>query len=213
MTLTTTGATRYPHVFAPLDLGFTRLKNRVLMGSMHTGLEEAPDGLSRLAAYFAERARGGVGMIVTGGISPNEEGGYGAKLSTVEESDAHREITAAVHAADPEVKICMQILHMGPLARTPMCVAPSPVKSRIGCVGGPQWAACGRRRESRGGVASRRPESTPSPMRQDSAGRGLRSPLAGDRLDVARESHHDPCHGSATGRRELSRLAYAVEGA
>jgi 2,4-dienoyl-CoA reductase (NADPH2) len=132
MTVATPGTTRYPHVFAPLDLGFTRLKNRIVMGSMHTGLEEAPDGLSRLAAYFAERARGGVGMIVTGGISPNEEGGYGAKLSTLEESDAHREITAAVHAADPEVKICMQILHMGPLARTPLCVAPSPVKSRIG---------------------------------------------------------------------------------
>jgi 2,4-dienoyl-CoA reductase (NADPH2) len=65
--------TRYPHVFSPLDLGFTRLKNRILMGSMHTGLEEAPDGFERMAAYFAERARGGVGMIITGGISPNEQ--------------------------------------------------------------------------------------------------------------------------------------------
>ncbi len=132
MTLATSGSVRYPHVFAPLDLGFTRLKNRILMGSMHTGLEEAPGGLSRLAAYFAERARGGVGMIVTGGIAPNEEGGWGAKLSTPEEADAHREITSAVHAADPEVKICMQILHSGPLAGTPKCVAPSAVKSRIG---------------------------------------------------------------------------------
>jgi 2,4-dienoyl-CoA reductase (NADPH2) len=69
-----TGTTRYPHVFAPLDLGFTRLKNRILMGSMHTGLEEAPDGFPRMAAYFAERARGGVGMIITGGIAPNERG-------------------------------------------------------------------------------------------------------------------------------------------
>ncbi len=126
-----TASARYPHLFAPLDLGFTRLKNRVLMGSMHTGLEEAPDGLTRLAAYFAERARGGVGMIVTGGIAPNEEGGFGAKLSTPDESDAHRQITAAVHAADAEVKICMQILHCGPLAYTPRCVAPSAVKSRI----------------------------------------------------------------------------------
>ena len=130
--MTTTTATRYPHVFAPLDLGPIRLKNRVLMGSMHTGLEEAPDGIARLAEYFAERARGGVGMIVTGGISPNEEGGYGAKLSTEEEARQHRQITEAVHAADPDVRICMQILHMGPLARTPLCVAPSPVKSRIG---------------------------------------------------------------------------------
>ena len=75
-------ADRYPHIFSPLDLGFTRLKNRILMGSMHTGLEEAPDGFPRMAEYFAERARGGVGMIITGGISPNDEGGIGSKLST-----------------------------------------------------------------------------------------------------------------------------------
>ena len=84
-----------------------------------------------MAAYFAERARGGVGMIITGGISPNEEGGFGAKLSTPEEADQHRLITEAVHAADPDVKICMQILHAGPLAPNPACVAPSAVKSRI----------------------------------------------------------------------------------
>ena len=126
------GATRYPHVFAPLDLGFTRLKNRILMGSMHTGLEEATDGFPRMAEFFAERARGGVGMIITGGISPNDEGGIGCKLSTPAEAEAHRLITTAVHAADPEVKICLQILHTGPLARTPNCVAPSAVKSRIG---------------------------------------------------------------------------------
>ena len=123
--------TRYPHLFSPLDLGFTRLKNRVLMGSMHTGLEEAEDGFPRMAAYYAERVRGGVGMIITGGIPPNEEGGFGAKLSTPEVADQHRLITGAVHAADADVKICMQILHMGALAPNPACVAPSAVKSRI----------------------------------------------------------------------------------
>ena len=123
---------RYPLLFSPLDLGFTRLKNRALMGSMHTGLEEAPDGFVRMAAYFSERARGGVGMIITGGIPPNMEGGFGAKLSTPEEAGQHRIVTEAVHAADPEVKICMQILHMGALARSPDCVAPSAIKSRIG---------------------------------------------------------------------------------
>ena len=126
------GTSRYPHVFSPLELGFTRLKNRILMGSMHTGLEEAPDGFERMAEYFAERARGGVGMIITGGIYPNVEAGRGSKLSTPEEAAQHRLITEAVHGADPEVKICMQILHTGPLAGTPDCVAPSAVKSRIG---------------------------------------------------------------------------------
>ena len=123
---------RYPHLFSPLDLGFTRLKNRALMGSMHTGLEEAENGFQRMAAFFAERARGGVGMIITGGIAPNEEGGTGAKLSTPEEAAQHRIITEAVHAADPEVKICLQILHSGPLTAKEICVAPSAVKSRIG---------------------------------------------------------------------------------
>jgi 2,4-dienoyl-CoA reductase (NADPH2) len=126
------GTTRYPHLFSPLDLGVATLRNRVLMGSMHTGLEEAPDGFARMAAFFAERARGGVGLIITGGISPNAEGGSGAKLSTPEEAAGHRIVTDAVHAADPEVKICMQILHSGSLAGTPACVAPSAVKSRIG---------------------------------------------------------------------------------
>jgi 2,4-dienoyl-CoA reductase (NADPH2) len=123
---------RYPLLFSPLDLGFTKLKNRVLMGAMHTGLEEAENGFERMAAYFAERARGGVGLIVTGGIAPNEEGGFGTKLSTPEEAAQHRIVTAAVHAADADVKICMQILHMGALAPSPACVAPSSVKSRIG---------------------------------------------------------------------------------
>jgi 2,4-dienoyl-CoA reductase (NADPH2) len=121
----------YPNLFSPLDLGFTSIKNRVLMGSMHTGLEEADDGFPRLAEYFAERARGGVGMMITGGISPNMEGGFGAKLSTPEEAKDHRLVTSAVHAVDPDIKICMQILHAGPLAGTSSCVAPSAIPSRI----------------------------------------------------------------------------------
>ena len=87
---------QYPHLLAPLDLGFTTLKNRTLMGSMHTGLEEKPNGFERMAAYFAERARGGVGLMVTGGIGPNEEGGVysgAAKLSTPEEAEKHKIVT------------------------------------------------------------------------------------------------------------------------
>ncbi len=123
---------KYPKLFSPLDLGFTKLKNRSLMGSMHTGLEEHKDGFARMAAYLAERARGGVGMIITGGIAPNEESGIGgAKLQNDDEIAQHKIVTEAVHGADPEVKICMQILHMGPLAYNDKLVAPSPVKSRI----------------------------------------------------------------------------------
>ncbi len=122
---------KYPNLFSPLDLGFTTIKNRALMGSMHTGLEELEGGFERMAAYFAERARGGVGMIITGGISPNLEGGAGAKLSNEEEVEEHRLVTDAVHQADRHVKICMQILHMGPLARNNNPVAPSAVRSRI----------------------------------------------------------------------------------
>ena len=125
------GKERYPHLFEPLDLGFTTIKNRVLMGSMHTGLEEQADGHIRMAEYFAERARGGVGMIITGGISPNREGGMGAKLQTAEEAARHKVITDAVHEAAPDTKICMQILHTGPLAGHEGAVAPSPVRSRI----------------------------------------------------------------------------------
>ena len=127
-----TGTARYPHIFSPLDLGHVTLKNRILMGSMHTGLEEAESGFERMAAYYAERARGGVGMIITGGIYPNREAGRGSKLSTPAEAEQHRLITTAVHAADPDVLICLQILHTGALARNPDCVAPSAVKSRIG---------------------------------------------------------------------------------
>ena len=113
----------YPNLLAPLDLGFTILKNRTLMGSMHTGLEEKPDGFERMAAFFAERARGGVGLIVTGGIGPNEEGSVysgAAKLTTSEEAEKHKIVTRAVHEADG--KICMQILHAGRYAYSPKSV-------------------------------------------------------------------------------------------
>jgi 2,4-dienoyl-CoA reductase (NADPH2) len=94
--------TPYPHLFAPLDLGFVTCKNRVVMGSMHVGLEEAPDGFVRLAAFYAERAAAGVGLIVTGGIAPNAEGRLhpaGATLKTPAEAGQHRVVTDAVHAA------------------------------------------------------------------------------------------------------------------
>ncbi|WP_397452147.1 FAD-dependent oxidoreductase [Pseudomonas sp. NA-150] len=122
----------YPHLLAPLDLGFTTLRNRTLMGSMHTGLEEKPGGFERMAAYFAERARGGVGLMVTGGIGPNDEGGVysgAAKLTTVEEAEKHRIVTKAVHEAGG--KICMQILHAGRYAYSPKQVAPSAIQAPI----------------------------------------------------------------------------------
>ncbi|MDH4585339.1 NADPH-dependent 2,4-dienoyl-CoA reductase [Pseudomonas sp. BN415] len=125
-------AARYPHLLAPLDLGFTTLRNRTLMGSMHTGLEEKPNGFERMAAYFAERARGGVGLMVTGGIGPNAEGGVyagAAKLTTVEEAEKHRIVTRAVHEAGG--KICMQILHAGRYAYNPKQVAPSAIQAPI----------------------------------------------------------------------------------
>jgi len=123
---------RYPRVFSPLDLGFTQIRNRILMGSMHTGLEDIEGGFERMAEYFAARARGGVGMIITGGIAPNHEGSGGGKLSTPEEAAQHRIVTEAVHAVAADVKIVLQILHAGPLAQTPACVAPSAIRSRIG---------------------------------------------------------------------------------
>ncbi|KES25602.1 MULTISPECIES: NADPH-dependent 2,4-dienoyl-CoA reductase [Pseudomonas] len=125
-------AARYPHLLAPLDLGFTTLRNRTLMGSMHTGLEEKPNGFERMAAYFAERARGGVGLMVTGGIGPNEEGGVyagAAKLTTAEEAEKHKIVTQAVHEAGG--KICMQILHAGRYAYSPKSVAPSAIQAPI----------------------------------------------------------------------------------
>jgi len=125
-------AAQYPHLLAPLDLGFTTLRNRTLMGSMHTGLEEKPDGFERMAAYFAERARGGVGLMVTGGIGPNVEGGVysgAAKLSTAEEAEKHKIVTQAVHEAGG--KICLQILHAGRYAYSPKQVAPSAIQAPI----------------------------------------------------------------------------------
>ena len=123
----------YPKLLKPLDLGFTTIKNRAIMGSMHTGLEEIEGGFERMAAYFAERAANDIGMIITGGIAPNRESSHGgATMSSDEEAGKHRLVTDAVHQASPDVKICMQILHSGPLAHNPDCVAPSAVKSRIG---------------------------------------------------------------------------------
>lgn len=125
-------AAHYPHLLAPLDLGFTTLRNRTLMGSMHTGLEEKPGGFERMAAYFAERATGGVGLMVTGGIAPNEEGGVytgAAKLTTIEEAEQHRVVTQAVHAAGG--KICLQILHAGRYAYSKNQVAPSAIQAPI----------------------------------------------------------------------------------
>ncbi len=123
--------TDYPHLLAPLDLGFTRLKNRVLMGSMHTGLEETGDW-NRVAEFYATRARGGVGLMVTGGMAPNREGGVfpgAAGLFSAEDIANHRTVTDRVHAADG--KIAMQILHAGRYAYSPDCVAPSAIKSPI----------------------------------------------------------------------------------
>jgi 2,4-dienoyl-CoA reductase (NADPH2) len=122
----------YPELMKPLDLGFTMLKNRVLMGSMHVGLEEVENGFERMAAFYAERARGEVGLIVTGGISPNERGRpmpWGAKLTTEEEADHHRIVTAAVHAEGG--KIALQILHFGRYAYHPDLVAPSAIQAPI----------------------------------------------------------------------------------
>jgi 2,4-dienoyl-CoA reductase (NADPH2) len=124
---------KYPSLLSPLDLGFTTIKNRSIMGSMHTGLEEMDGGFERMAAYFAERAANGIGMIITGGIYPNAESSRGgATMSNDQEVAKHRLVTNAVHTADADVKICMQILHPGPLAGTQHAVAPSAVKSRIG---------------------------------------------------------------------------------
>ena len=124
--------TTYPHLLAPLDLGFTTLKNRVLMGSMHTGLEEAPDGFARMAAFYAARARGGVALMVTGGIAPNFVGRLEPKASQLSfpwQLARHRLITDAVHAEGG--KIALQILHAGRYAYHPLAVAPSTSRSPI----------------------------------------------------------------------------------
>ena len=124
--------TTFPHLLAPLDLGFTTLPNRVIMGSMHVGLEEAKDGFARMAAFYAERAVGGVGLIVTGGIAPNDRGRPmpgGARMTTTEEADKHKVVTQAVH--DAGGKIAMQILHFGRYAYHPELVAPSALQAPI----------------------------------------------------------------------------------
>ncbi|MBP2168376.1 2,4-dienoyl-CoA reductase (NADPH2) [Erwinia toletana] len=121
-----------PSLFSPLDLGFTRLKNRVLMGSMHTGLEEHPDGAARLAAFYAERASAGVALIVTGGIAPSPEGvvvAGGSVLNSEQQLAHHRPVTQAVHAAGG--KIALQILHAGRYSYQPALVAPSPLQAPI----------------------------------------------------------------------------------
>ena len=122
----------YPHLLEPLDLGFTTLRNRTLMGSMHTGLEEEKNGYKRMAAYFGERAKGGVGLIVTGGISPNIAGWVGpfsSKLTNKRTARKHRLITEEVHRHDG--KICMQILHSGRYGYHPFSVSASNIKSPI----------------------------------------------------------------------------------
>ncbi|MBQ0730799.1 MAG: NADPH-dependent 2,4-dienoyl-CoA reductase [Oleispira antarctica] len=122
----------FPKLLEPLDLGFTQLKNRVLMGSMHTGLEEMKDGMERMAVFFAERARGGVGMIVTGGFGPSSEAAthpHTNIISSNEDALKHKTITDAVHAENS--KICMQILHTGRYAFNPNLVAPSAVQAPI----------------------------------------------------------------------------------
>ena len=123
--------TDYPHLLAPLDLGHTTLKNRVLMGSMHTGLEETKDW-NRVAEFYAARARGGVALMVTGGMAPNREGGVfpgAAGLFTDKDIANHRIVTDRVH--DAGGKIAMQILHAGRYAYGPECVSASPIKSPI----------------------------------------------------------------------------------
>src|SRR6476659_7308245 len=124
--------TAYPHLLAPLDLGFTTLPNRVLMGSMHTGLEESPNGFAKLATFYAARARGGVALIVTGGIAPNLIGRLEPRASQLSfgwQVGKHRQVTDAVHAAGG--RIAMQILHAGRYAYHPLSVAPSAIRSPI----------------------------------------------------------------------------------
>lgn len=122
----------FPNLLKPLDLGFTTLRNRTLMGSMHTGLEETKDGYNKMAKFFGERAKGGVGLIVTGGVAPNWEGWvkpFAGRMSNESHSKKHRVVTDAVHNEDG--KICMQILHAGRYAYHPFSVSASNIKSPI----------------------------------------------------------------------------------
>ncbi|MBT8115526.1 MAG: NADPH-dependent 2,4-dienoyl-CoA reductase [Arenicella sp.] len=125
-------STPYPHLLEPLDLGYTKLRNRSLMGSMHTGMEDRASDFPKLAAYFKERAEGGAGLIVTGGFAPSVEGWlspFGSKLSMSWEVGRHHQVTHAVHQADG--KICLQILHAGRYGYSPLCVSASALKSPI----------------------------------------------------------------------------------
>lgn len=125
-------SSQFPHLFEPLDLGFTTLENRVIMGSMHTGLEDRAKNTARLAEFYAERARGGVGLIVTGGYAPNRTGWllpFGAKLTNRFEARRHRTITRAVH--DAGGKIALQILHAGRYSYQPLSVSASSIKAPI----------------------------------------------------------------------------------
>lgn len=122
----------FPNLLSPLDLGFTQLRNRTLMGSMHLGLEEEKGGFDKLAAFYAERAKGGAGLIVTGGISPNISGWvapFAGRMTRSRHAKKHRVITDAVHKEDG--KICMQILHSGRYGYHPLAVSASPMKSPI----------------------------------------------------------------------------------
>lgn len=123
---------QYPHLFEPLDLGFTSLRNRTLMGSMHTGLEETKNGFEKMAAFFGERAAGGVGLIVTGGVAPNWEGWvkpFAARMTNSGHARKHKIVTDAVHREGG--KIAMQILHTGRYAYHPLSIAPSKIQSPI----------------------------------------------------------------------------------
>jgi len=122
----------YPHLFKPLDLGFVTLPNRIMMGSMHTGLEEMPDGIERLAAFYAERAAGGAALIVTGGFSPDDAGNlsaHAAEMASTADRDRHKPIPRAVHEAGG--RICLQVLHAGRYGKHPRIVAPSAIRSPI----------------------------------------------------------------------------------
>lgn len=122
----------FPHLLQPLDLGFVTLPNRVIMGSMHTGLEEGKDGFQRMAAYFAARAQGGAGLIVTGGVAPNRAAWlspFSLRLAKTSQVGEHQLVTDAVHRANG--RICMQILHAGRYGYHPLCVAPSSIKAPI----------------------------------------------------------------------------------
>ncbi|GAM54797.1 2,4-dienoyl-CoA reductase [Vibrio ishigakensis] len=122
----------YSHLLQPLDLGFTQLRNRVLMGSMHTGLEDSASGLAKLAAFYEERAKGGVGLIVTGGFSPNLRGRLyptAAQFSRSKHAESHKIITEAVHKHDG--KICLQILHAGRYGYHPLAQSSTPAKAPI----------------------------------------------------------------------------------